>query len=106
MLYDMLDKTLYYGNVLIYTRNVYDQCMFVFKGKVDDARSDEDVWDYLTSEVDQWICGNKWMLIYVKNRHYEDRLERHYSHSDAWTKERHPYKSSYEVEDLLDNLGS
>ena len=105
-LWDMLDKTLYYGNVLIYSRNVYDQCMPIFQGVVSDARSDEDVWDYLTNEVEQWICGNKWMLIYVRYEHFEDRLEEHYLYSDKWTKEKHPYKSSYEVEKILNEIGN
>ena len=103
-LWDMLDKTLYYGNVIIYSRNVYDQCMPIFKGIVEDARCDENVWNYLTKEVEQWICGNKWMLIYVRFEHFEDRLEKHYPYSDKWTRDDHPYKSSYDVEKLLMDL--
>ena len=106
ILWDMLDKTLYYGNVLIYSRNVYDQCMPIFQGRVDNARCHYDVWDYLTNEVEQWICGNKWMLIYVKNNYYEDKLEEHYLYSDKWTKDNHPYKSSYEVEKLLNDISN
>lgn len=103
-LWDMLDKTLHYGNVLIYSRNTYDQCMPIFKGKVNDARCDENIWDYLPNEIDQWICGNKWMLLYVKHEHFEDRLEEHYLYSDKWTSSNHPYKSSYEVEKILMEL--
>lgn len=103
-LWEMLDKTLYYGNILIYSRNGYDQCMPIFKGKVYKARSDENVWDYLPNEIEQWICGNKWMLVYVKYEYFEDRLEEHYPNSDKWTRDNHQYKSSYEVEKLLMEL--
>lgn len=103
-LYEMLDKTLYYGNVLIYHRNAYDQCIKIFQGAVSDARQDEDVWDYLMREIDQWICGNEWMLIYVKFHYYNDRLENHYIYSDNWTRENRPYKSSYEVKKELREL--
>lgn len=104
-LYEMLDRTLYYGNVLIYNRNAYDQCMKLFQGTVSEARKDEDyVWDYLMQEVDQWICGNGWTLIYVKYHHYNDRLENHYLNSKNWTKENRPYKGSYEVEKELSGL--
>ena len=89
ILHEMLANTSYYGQVLIYARNAYDQCV------------DEYVWDYLTYEVDQWICGNHWTLIYVKHYAYEDRLETCYYDSDRWTRENRPYKSSYEVEKEL-----
>ena len=66
ILHEMLANTSYYGQVLIYARNAYDQCVEIFQGSVENARKDEYVWDYLTYEVDQWICGNHWTLIYVK----------------------------------------
>ena len=75
ILHEMLASTSYYGQVLIYARNAYDQCVEIFQGSVENARKDEYVWDYLTYEVDQWICGNHWTLIYVKHYAYEDRLE-------------------------------
>lgn len=104
-LWEMLDKTLYDGNVLIYERNTYDQCMKIFQGKVNDAKQDSDrVWDYLMQPIEQWICGNRWTLIYVKNHYYNDLLETQYSNSDKWTREKHPWKSSYEVENELREL--
>ena len=60
ILHEMLANTSYYGQVLIYARNAYDQCVEIFQGSVENARKDEYVWDYLTYEVDQWICGNHW----------------------------------------------
>lgn len=97
-LYEMLDVTLCHGNVLIYSTNAYDQCMKLFQGTVSDARIDEaHVWDYLMQPVDGWICGNGWTLIYVKDKNYDDRLEKHYFNSAKWTKEHHPYKNSCEV---------
>ena len=100
-LHKMLDSTLFYGQVLIYARNAYDQCVKLFQGSVANARKDENVWDYLTYEVDQWICGNHWTLIYVKHYAYEDKLETCYCNSDRWTRENRPYKSSYQVEKEL-----
>ena len=103
-LWEMLDNTLYYGNVIIYLRNAYDQCVKVFSGTVQEAREEGcNVWDCLPYEVDQWICGNKIALIYVKHYDYENRLENSYSNSDKWTKEQKPYKSSYEVRKELEN---
>lgn len=105
-LFEMLDNTLYYGNVLIYSRNAFDQCVNIFKGTVSEARRNEDyVWSYLMQPVDQWICGNGWTLIYVKNHNYDDRLETQYVGSEKWTRENHPYKSSYEVEEMLIEFG-
>ena len=98
ILHEMLASTSYYGQVLIYARNAYDQCVEIFQGSVENARKDEYVWDYLTSEVDQWICGNHWTLIYVKHYAYEDRLETCYYDSDRCTRENRHYESSYEVE--------
>lgn len=101
ILHEMLANTSFCGQVLIYARNAYDQCVKLFQGSVENARKDENVWDYLTYEVDQWICGNHWTLIYVKHYAYEDRLETCYYDSDRWTRENRPYKSSYEVEKEL-----
>ena len=86
ILHEMLANTSYYGQVLIYARNAYDQCVEIFQGSVENARKDEYVWDYLT---------------YVKHYAYEDRLETCYYDSDRWTRENRPYKSSYEVEKEL-----
>lgn len=52
ILHEMLASTSYYGQVLIYARNAYDQCVEIFQGSVENARKDEYVWDYLTYEVD------------------------------------------------------
>lgn len=102
-LWEMLDRTLYYGRVLIYSRNAYDQCVPIFRGKVQDAREEgNQVWDYLPYEVDQWICGKGATLIYVKHYDYENRLEKCYSNSDKWTEAKRPYRRSYEVERELD----
>ena len=101
-LYEMLDNTIYYGEVMICARNAFDQCIYLFNGKVEDARKDtEDVWDYLMNEVDQWICGNEVMLIYVKHYGYEERLEKFYCNSDKWTRDKRPYLFSSEVEKKL-----
>lgn len=105
-LWEMLNTTLWYGKVLIYSRNAYDQCVPLFKGIVNDARQDVDnVWDYLPSEVDQWICGNGITLIYVKHYGYEERLEKFYSNSDKWTPKNRPYLHSIDVEKELRKAG-
>ena len=63
-LYEVLDKSLYNGEVMIYSRNCYDQCIKIFEGIVSDARCDEDnVWKWLMSEVDGLVYGNKVLLI-------------------------------------------
>ena len=98
-LWEMLDCTLYYGDVVIYARNNYDQCVFLFDGCVADARRDTDnVWDYLPYEIDQWMVRNSRTLIYVKHYAYNDRLETCYSNSDTWTQDRRPFKWTREVE--------
>lgn len=105
-LWEMLDRTLYYGKVLIYTRNNYGQCLKLFKGVVNDARGNtECVWDYLPAEVDQWIAGNGATLIYVKHYAYEDRLESCYYNSDKWTKQNRPYVYSIDAEKELYSWG-
>lgn len=102
-LWEMLDCTLYYGKVLIYTRNAYDQCLKLFKGQVNDARCNVDyVWDYLPKEIDQWICGNGATLIYVKHYDYDNRLENSYINSDKWTEKNKPYVSSYDAQKELE----
>lgn len=101
-LYEMLERTLYYGKVMIWTRNAFDQCLQLFDGEVEGARGDTDqVWWHLMSEVDQWICGNRVTLIYVKDDHYNELLEKQFRNSDKWTRENRPYKGSFEVERIL-----
>ena len=41
ILHEMLANTSYYGQVLIYARNAYDQCVEIFQGSVENARKDE-----------------------------------------------------------------
>lgn len=65
--------------------------MKIFQGIVYEARQDENAWNYLMQEVDQWICGNEWTLIYVKSYYYNDRLDR-------------AFKSSRDVEMELSEL--
>lgn len=105
ILYDMLNCTYYYQKVWIYVTNVYDQNMLVFKGTVQEARGDADsTWDFLTCEVDHYSleeCGI--LLITVKNKYYEERLETQYTQSDRWgkKKEERPYLYWNEIKQEL-----
>lgn len=98
-LYEMLDRTTYYQTVWIFESNTYDQNMPKFKGTVNDARADEEVWDYLMCEVEVYYCENGILDIRVRDEYYNERLEGHYSFGDQWgrEKEKRPWLHSAEI---------
>lgn len=101
ILWDMLDKTLYSQKVWIFECNTYDQNMPLFKGTVQDARQDTDhVWDYLMCEVNHYECTDGVLDIRVRDKHYEEWLEGHYTFSDRWgeKKEQRPWRHSFEID--------
>ena len=68
-LYEMLDTTLYYQPVKIFSTNVYDQNMPLFDGDVEGARGDTDtVWDYLMCEVNRYEIINNKLYIFCADR--------------------------------------
>lgn len=88
-LYEMLDKTKYYQEVWIFENNIFDQNMPIFKGTVQEARSDADMtWDYLMCEVEMYDCTTGILDIRVRNEYYNERLEGHYITSGKWDDER------------------
>lgn len=100
-LYDMLDRTMYHQPVWIFESNAYDQNMPKFKGTVDEARSDEEIWDYLMCEVEMYSCEHGILDIRVRDEHYNERLEGHYSGSAyRWgrEKEKRPWRYSAEID--------
>lgn len=102
-LWDMLDKTKYYQKVWIFETNAYDQNMPLFKGTVLNARSDTDiVWDYLMCEVEVYDCDGGLLDIRVRDKHYYERLEGHYTTcSDRWgeSKDKRPWRFSSEIDE-------
>lgn len=99
-LYDMLKASVYFAECRIYLTNCYDQNMPLFDGFVEDARHDEDVWDYLMCEVEVFDTTKGVLLIKVRNDWYEDRFEKLYVFSDRWKedKEHRPWRSSAEID--------
>jgi hypothetical protein len=67
-LYDMLDVTRYDNKVLIMAEDKYDNKHFIFKGEVNEARRDEDVWDYLQDKVDGYDVYKNVIVITVKTK--------------------------------------
>ena len=99
-LYEMLDKTLYYQEVWIYETNTYDQNMPLFKGSVNDAkRETEKVWAFLMCEVEHYECDTDILLIKVRNKYYDKRMENQYLNSAKWgdKKENRPWRYSMEI---------
>lgn len=104
VLYEMLDKTLFYQKVWIYETNAYDQNMPLFKDSVNDARGEtEKVWDFLMCEVEHYECDTGILFIQVKNKHFESRMEKHYLRSDKWgqEKEKRPWRYSGEIREEI-----
>lgn len=91
-LYQMLSTAEYDANIVIYTRNDFDQCQKVFQGTVDDARKDDDVWFYLMQRVEQWIAGNKCVLLFIKPEDSNKLLDGEI------------YISSYKVHEMFEML--
>ena len=106
-LYEMLDCTLYYQQVWIYNHNAYDQNMPIFKGKVEGARRYQEVWNYLTCDVDHYECDTGILLIYVKDEFYEKRLEEgNYKGSSKWwgrERNKRPWLHTAEIREDLRN---
>lgn len=103
-LFELLDNARYDQKIWIYVNNDYDQNMPIFKGIVQDARTDvEQTWDYLMEKVDllDWKTGI--LLVYVVDEHYKERLETQYLFSDRWgiEKEKRPWRYSIEIEEEL-----
>lgn len=65
-LYDMLDVTRYDNKVLIMANDKYDNKHFIFKGIVNEARHDEDVWNCLQDKVEGYDVYKDVIVITVK----------------------------------------
>ena len=103
-LYDMLDCTMFYQTTWIFEHNAYDQNMPLFKGLVNDARTNERVWDYLTCKVDHYDCTMGILVIFIKDEYFEEKIEEHYGmSSNRWGGERNkrPWLFSTEIKDDL-----
>ena len=99
-LYEMLDITLYYQPVQIFYTNAFDQNMPLFKGRVREARHDEEMWDYLMHKVERYEIRNNVLIIFITDENYEYRLEdKEYKECGArWTRDNRPWKYSCEIE--------
>ena len=101
-LWDMLDKAMYYQKVWIFETNAYDQNMPLYKGNVQGAREEGNlVWDWLPCEVENYAYSDGILDIRVRDKHYEERLEGHYSiASEHWGDhmEKRPWRYSSEIE--------
>lgn len=101
-LYEMLDRAMAIQEVWIFETNVYDQNMPLFKGEVDDARTDPElkVWDFLMCEVSHYDCSHGILDIRVRDENYNKRLEDHYLFSERWVrgdKNKRPWRYSAEI---------
>lgn len=67
-LYDMLDATQYDKKVIIMANDKHYSKHFIFKGKVHEARRDEDVWNYLQDKVDGYDVYKNVIVINVKTK--------------------------------------
>ncbi len=105
-LYEMLSDTLYYQKICIFEINDYSQNMPLFKGIVDDARKDDDVWYYLMNKVEQYFCEGGVLVIKVKSKHYKKCFEKQYSGSDEWGKEisQRPWRWCSEIKNEIKKL--
>lgn len=106
MLYEMLDKTLADQQVWIFENNAYDQNMPLFKGTVEDARSDENVWWYLMCNVESFVCSNGILDIRVRDIYYNELLEGHYINGKNWgtDKSTRPWRWSREIDEEKGNF--
>lgn len=106
-LYDMLDNTIYDQKVWVYANNAYDQNMLLFKGTVNDARRDEDVWVYLMHDVEVYYYVAGKLIILVRNQDYEERLEKQYSCSDKWGRDKkdRPWRWTQEIDEEAEEDG-
>jgi hypothetical protein len=103
-LYEMLDRTMYWQECWIFEHNACDQNMPLFKGTVDDARKETDhVWDYLMCEVDHYDCTSGILVLFVKDEHFDEPMEGHYTFGDRWGKKRseRPWVFTAEIESDL-----
>lgn len=100
-LYEMLDATHCCQPVCIYETNAYEQNMPLFKGTIDEARTDDTVWNALINEVEQYhICVPNILVIKVKSKRYDNHFEEHYSSSEKWGKDisQRPWRYSIEID--------
>ena len=103
-LYEMLDKSVYWQQVWIYSNNNYDQNMPVFKGLVCEARRDDDMtWDFLENKivVYEFKCGI--LVIKVESEHPDKYVEDVYCNTGIWgkEKEKRPWRYSIEIDQEL-----
>lgn len=75
-LYDMLALTDYFQPVWIYSCNSFDQNMLILKGDISEARSDDDVWQYLMRPLDGYDCSTGILILYVQDENYNEPFER------------------------------
>lgn len=99
-LYDMLDKTLYYQKVWIFETDAYDKNMPIFKGTIDEARKDDNVWCYLHNEIIRYECNTGVLVIFVKSECFKEGLENNYTDlTNDWGKDapQRPWRYSAEI---------
>ena len=106
-LYEILDKTLANQQVWIFENNAYGQNTPLFKGNVEDARSDENVWEYLMCNVEFFVCSHGILDIRVRDICYNELLDRRYINSKDWgpDKSKRPWRWSKEIDEEKENLG-
>ena len=100
-LYEMLDKTIVDQQVWIFENNAYDQNMPLFKGSLEDARCDENVWEYLMCNVEFFVCSHGILDIRVRDIYYNEKLEGHYINGKNWgvDKSKRPWRWSIEIDE-------
>lgn len=98
-LYEMLDRTIYYQKIAIFECNAYGQNMPLYRGDIQNARRDEELWSWLmeTVEMYEYYQAPNCLVIKVRDERYDERLEKHYLWSDKWTEENRPWLHDIEI---------
>ena len=112
-LWDLLAVSQYTQVFEVYVTNIYDQNLFLGRGTRAELMAQEHeqtygkdellVFDHLQDDVDGYTLKGSSIVIYVRDKHYEEYLEWQYDDRYVKTWDRRdrttrPYLTRYEVE--------
>ena len=101
-LWEMLDSAEYYQPFSVYITNAADQNLLIGRGTrreiVDEEKTT--VFDHLMDTVDMWRIRNNRMIIFIRDKNFDEYVEGQFSCADAWGKkpEERPWRYSSETE--------
>ena len=102
ILWELLNCAEYFQPLSVYITNAADQNLLIGRGTRKEIVDEEKttVFDHMMDEVEMWRIRNNRMLIFIRDKHFDEYVEEQFSNSDSWGEEpeKRPWRYSRETE--------